>query len=284
VVSNAAFRRILELERDAKAPLGVLRGILATDGEASDGHILSIAGGEVAPGIPLLYGHDSYSGARELGSWTAFRKTRGESLGESRIDGEAEIELEGKGVDRDWREDMAVKVKNRRVRGLSIRWDPLIAPTPRVNLSSDHPAYVDAEKERGTAKRWGLYFSKWRALEGSVVPIGADREALIESARGETPLAGLYRSAVLDFDQHAGDLEHEVEARVASLELFLRPGKVPAGAAAPQRRRTARTREQIDALFERLFAEQCSKALGDEFLDELKAKAMKVASRLTGRK
>ena len=206
----------------------------------------------------------------------------GRKPGESQIHGDAEIELEGKGIDRDWREDMATKVAKGRVRGLSLRWEPIAPPVPRMNLASDHPAFVDAEKERDTAKRWGLYFASWRALEGSVVPIGADREALIESARGDSLLARFYRSAVADFDQHEHELEHEIEERVSSLELFLRPGKVPAGAAAP-RKREMRTREQLDELFERLIADSCQRQIGEAFFAELRAKASKLAERLTGK-
>jgi hypothetical protein len=51
-----------------------------------------------------------------------------------------------------------------------------------VNLPSDHAYFVDAEGEKDHRKRYGLYFEKWRALEGSVVALGADPEALIGRA------------------------------------------------------------------------------------------------------
>lgn len=278
------FKRILELERDAKAPapLGVVRGVLATDGEASDGHIISIAGGEVSPGMPFLYGHDQFSGDRDLGSWVAFRKITSRKPGESKIIGDAEIELEGAGASRDWREDVAVKVSKGRLRGLSIRWEPIDSPVPRVNLSKDHPAYIDAEKERGNVKRWGLWFPTWRGVEGSLVAVGSDRDCLTEAARGDSPVAAMYRSALVDHDEHQAELEREIEARVASLELFLAPGKVPAAPAAARSSRTA-PREAIDALLERIWTTRAKARLGPEFLEELEQRAVDAARRMIGR-
>ena len=69
----------------------------------------------------------------------------------------------------------------------SVRWEETEEPVYRVNLPSDHPAFVDTKKATGR-QRWGMYFEKWRLLEGSVVTLGADPAALVgrmQEAQGD---------------------------------------------------------------------------------------------------
>ena len=154
---------------------GVVAGILATDGEASDGHILNIAGGETQRGAPLLFAHDEMAG--NLGSWTEFDAKGGT------LRGSAQIELGGVGERAEWRQDVAHMVQEGHIGAFSIRWDPVGEPTARTALHSDHPAFVDPDRETEFRKLYGFYFDKWRMLEGSIVTLPADQAALIGRAR-----------------------------------------------------------------------------------------------------
>ena len=154
---------------------GIVQGILATDGEASDGHILAIEGGEFRSGAPLLFGHDDRDG--NLGSWSDFNPSGGV------LRGRAQIELGGAGARAEWRADVAHMIENGHIGAFSIRWDPIGEPTSRTALSPDHPAYVDPDRETEFRKLYGFHFDKWRMLEGSVVTLPADQAALIGRAR-----------------------------------------------------------------------------------------------------
>ena len=160
----------------ADAPKGEIAGILATDGEASDGHILSMEGGECREGIPLCFGHDSFTEAGVIGSWTTFRNEP------NQITGTAQIEMGGAGAMAEARQDLAHRIQAGHISGLSIRWEPTDQPISRMELKEDHPAFV-ARDEPDHRKRMGMFFPKWRALEGSIVPIGADKAALISAVR-----------------------------------------------------------------------------------------------------
>ena len=171
-IGNAIYSR-------SGQPTGEMSGVLATAGEASDGHILSIPGGECREGIPLCFGHDSFSEAGVIGSWTSFRTE------ENQITGTAQIEMDGVGALAESRQDLAHRISRGHLNGLSVRWEPIDAPISRMELDASHPAHV-AKDERNFTKRTGLFFPKWRALEGSVVPIGADKAALIAGIRSDT--------------------------------------------------------------------------------------------------
>ena len=161
------------------AEKGVRSGLLATDGEASDAHILNIPGGEIPEGPPLLFGHDDFTGTSNLGSWRSFAKSsNGKKLGDGELRGEFGIELEGQGSQQAWREDVDHMIDKGHIQGLSIRWEHIDEPIRRINLPSDHIAAIDPKEATGM-QEWGLYFEKWRMLEGSVVTLGADPAALI---------------------------------------------------------------------------------------------------------
>jgi len=129
------------------------------------------------------------------------------------------------------------------------------------------------EKKAGSRKVWGLYFDKWRAMEGSVVGLGADPQAVMRWAndaeapeavrefwRGQVPTAQLggvldnvratLRSALeagVDADEIealVGDLDTEEpdESLVAFAEILERIEGVEASV------------EKIDALVTRLDA------------------------------
>ena len=197
-MDRTVYERTCTIERaDEGAEAGLIAGILATDGEAADGHILNIEGMKVSAPAPLLFGHDANSGTGNLGSWTGFSKFgSGKKLGDHGLRGSAQIELDGEGAQADWRGDVAMMVAKGHIGAFSVRWEELEEPTYRINLPSDHPAFVDAKKETGR-KRWGLFFDKSRLLEGSVVTLGADPAALVgRLAATEGELRGFWRSAI----------------------------------------------------------------------------------------
>lgn len=150
---------------------------LATQGEASDGHILSIAGGDVPARMPLLMAHQNDPKAA-LGSVVSSEKEL--RARPPRLRALGEIELTGEGPTAEIRRDVALMIERGHIRGVSIRWDA-DKGTPRTSLPSAHPAHID-EKEESLSKRYGLFFDAWRALEGSVVAVGADPKALIGRA------------------------------------------------------------------------------------------------------
>ena len=174
------YERTCAIERaEDGAEAGMISGILATDGEASDGHILNIEGMKVPARAPLLFGHDANSGTGNLGSWTGFSKFgTGKKLGDHGLRGSAQIELDGEGAQADWRGDVAMMVAKGHIGAFSVRWEELEEPVYRINLPSDHKAFVD-DKKVTDRKRWGLYFEKSQLLEGSVVTLGADPAALV---------------------------------------------------------------------------------------------------------
>jgi hypothetical protein len=174
------YERTCTIERaEDGAEAGLISGILATDGEASDGHILNMSGVKLPERAPLLFGHDDYTGTGNLGSWTGFHKFgSGKKLGDQGIRGTAHIETDGAGSQQEWRNDIAHMIDAGHIGAFSVRWEEIDEPVARVNLPSDHPAFLDAKKATGR-QLWGLYFDKWRLLEGSVVTLGADPAALL---------------------------------------------------------------------------------------------------------
>lgn len=171
--------RFVEFERgEINLQTGEFPMILATDGEATDGDILSIEGAEFGSRAPLQLSHinDPRSTA---GSVSGFRRDLQSTP--KKLKAKGQIELGGEGPAADIRRDVAYMVAQGHVTGISVRWDPLES-TRRVNLPADHFAYVDDEKEKDWRKRYGYFFKKWRVLEGSIVAVQADKESMIGRA------------------------------------------------------------------------------------------------------
>lgn len=159
---------------------GSFRMTLATDGEASDGHILNIAGGDIPERMPLLVSHMNDPQV-QVGSITQpVKRARA-----GRLEAMGNIELEGEGAQRDARRDLFHMIEQGHVGAVSIRWDAdpehVVA---RTDLPKDHPAFVDS-RDANLMRTTGLFFEKWRALEGSIVGVGADPQALIARAQHE---------------------------------------------------------------------------------------------------
>ena len=152
---------------------------LATEGEASDGDILSMEGGQIPERMPLLLSH--YNDPTAIaGSVTNPSKELKHSPPRLRATGQ--IELDGpEGPLRAIRRDVAHMI-NTHGGAVSIRWDEVDGgdpPVRRVNLPSDHPYFVDSETERSWRKREGYFWPSWKGLEGSIVALGADGDATI---------------------------------------------------------------------------------------------------------
>ncbi len=158
---------------------GVFEMTLATEGEASDGHILSIKGGQVPERMPLLNSHFN-SPTDALGSITEPRKFLKDSP--PRLQVRAQIETGGVEPQASIRRDLLHMIEKGHVSQASIRWDEVPGKSiRRINLPSDHPYYVDSEKATGP-ERWGVFFEEWIGREGSIVGLGSDPGALIARA------------------------------------------------------------------------------------------------------
>jgi len=189
------YERTASIERKSGDPAGLVRGLLATDGEASDGHILNIDGVELPSNPPLLFNHDDFSGDGNLGTWPELARVD-LPKGRRGIRGAAQIELGGEGASREKRADVNHLVESGAIGAFSIRWIEISEPVRRVNLPSDHPAYLDPKKAEGRAA-WGFYFDKSRLQEGSIVTLGSDQAALIgRMQESEGDVRTFWRSAI----------------------------------------------------------------------------------------
>jgi hypothetical protein len=202
---------------------GTFEAILASEGEASDGHVLSISGGRVADPMPMQLAH-SMSPLQTVGSIVNPRKDTKATPPVLRVRGQ--MELGGDGSQASVRRDLLHMIGAGHVRAMSVSWEAIGKPIPRTNLASDHPFFVDAETETDFRKRYGLFFPRWRALEGSIVAVGADPEALIgraeqeEEREGDPDVARFWRSFAAHTDDPApGEEIVEVEEETARSPL-----------------------------------------------------------------
>ncbi len=172
------YERLARIDPDV-GESGEFQMTLASEGEASDGDILSMKGGKIPDKMPLLSSHFNEP-THQLGSITGARKHLGTSP--PTLSALGQIEMGGDGPSADIRRDLAFMIAQGHVNGVSIRWDAVPGKSVRrINLPSDHKHFVDAETATGP-ERFGVFFEEWRAMEGSVVALGADPAALIARA------------------------------------------------------------------------------------------------------
>lgn len=153
---------------------GRFRATMATDGEATDGHILSVAGGNIPKRMPMLLSHDNHPTAI-MGSFVEPSKE------EHAIRGVGVMNLTDDGTSlADLRIGISTLVESGDLGGVSIRWDGTEA-IARTALPKAHPAFVTPE-DPDSRKRYGLFFKRWNARECSLVALGADPKALIGRA------------------------------------------------------------------------------------------------------
>jgi hypothetical protein len=148
--------------------------VMATEGEASDGHIISIAGLEFPDSIPLQLDH-SRSVLANLGTVSNMRRDRIDGMPALR--GVGQVRLTGDGEALEARRDLVDAISSGHVRGTSMTWDS-IRHVERRDLPKGHAAKV-TNAEADYRKKYGLFFEKSRTIEQSIVGIPADREALI---------------------------------------------------------------------------------------------------------
>ncbi|HUT87569.1 MAG TPA: hypothetical protein VMX15_05755 [Candidatus Heimdallarchaeota archaeon] len=184
--------RIATVERGHIDPsTGEFPMVLASDGEASDGDILSIEGARFNDTAPLQLSHRN-DPTSTLGTISGFKRDMQSTPRKLRAKGI--IETEGDGPQADIRRDLVHMISKGHVGGISVSWEP-VRYTRRINLASDHPAFVDESKEKDWRKRSGLYHDEWRVMEGSVVAIQADPQAIVGRSREtEGPVSEFWRS------------------------------------------------------------------------------------------
>jgi hypothetical protein len=197
-------------ERQAvDAATGEFRAVLATEGEASDGHILLMRGLDVPESMPLMF-HPAPEGMdgslRTLGTLGSFKKRSGKlhTVGRILVD-------DGEGDGLAFRRDVAAMVNAGGLPSMSIRWDTKKS-TRRINLAKDNPFFVDAGKtDRDDPRYWGHLIEKSVGREGSIVALPADTGAMIERAAESTSEASAaYLTSV------ARELESDTEAEAAA--------------------------------------------------------------------
>lgn len=215
------YLRGIEIDRArVNEETGEFRAVLFTDGEASDGHILNIEGGRIPDQMPLFVNHGA-DPRTQLGSLFFERKTP------HTVQVRGQLFMDGTGPEAEIRRDLMAKIAAGHVSRLSGRWDSAADKVkPRTALDPSHPAYVN-EKAKG-AKRYGMYFEEWTAMEGSIVGLGADPQATMrwaEEAQSEA-VAGFWRSVSETPETVSNEREVEIEEQpkpltVADLEPLL---------------------------------------------------------------
>ncbi len=179
----------IESSEDGSA--GVISGIVATGGEADDGHRLNIAGVQIGSDTPMLWNHK-----RNLGKWNDFTKLDTQNPSEAKIRGVGNILLGGDGEERAWRNDVNYMIGEGAVTGLSMFWDIVDQPIKRTSLPKDHWARVDRKTATGR-QEFGLYFETSEMSENSVVTLGSDKAALIgRMLESEGFLRSFWRSSI----------------------------------------------------------------------------------------
>lgn len=183
--SNEAtrFERVAEVDSRIDPKTGEFEMVMATEGEASDGHVLRVAGIAHDETIPLQLDH----GRRTIDNLgTVSRIRTGKRGGVPVLLGVGQIRLTGEGEGLAMRLDVVDAIAAGVIRGTSLTWDAESRDIrERTALPKGHPARVDPE-EPNLRRRFGLWFEKSRAIEQSVVAIPADRAALIGRAEAAT--------------------------------------------------------------------------------------------------
>ncbi len=147
---------------------------VATNGEASDRHILDLASVRVADRVPMFANHNT-DPLRQLGSWTnpkvAGKTTR---LGGASLKMLGRLPQEGDGELPDIRRDVARMIHSGDITAMSVHWDPVFTSVPRRTLPKHHFAFSDIEGGWEDPK----FITDWDLMENSIVGIPADKAAI----------------------------------------------------------------------------------------------------------
>lgn len=211
--------RIARIERVEGDAQGRFMMTLATEGEASDGDILSIKGGKIPARMPLLLSH--FNDPTQMAG-SVVEPVKDLDSKPPRLRAVAEFELGGEGVFADIRRDVAFMIEQGHGGAVSIRWDEVPGGKPpirRVNLSKDHAAFVDAETETSWRKRSGMFWPEWQGLEGSIVAVAADQKAFVDRQRATEGRVSAFWGLMADDAVERDDGTADVQAALAGLAL-----------------------------------------------------------------
>lgn len=191
----ARFERVAEVDSRIDTTTGEFEMVMASEAEATDGHMLRVAGIAHAETIPLQLDH-MRGAADNLGTVSNMRTGRRGGL--PVLLGVGQIRLTGEGDALAARRDLVDAIASGAIRGTSLTWDAEPGSVrERMSLPKGHPARVDPE-EPNLRRRFGLFFEKSRAIEQSIVALPADRNALIGRAEAAADAAsrGLWQVLV----------------------------------------------------------------------------------------
>lgn len=196
--------------------------ILATEGEANDGHILSVKGAQLPERMPLLVQHTPTPMLPALGSVIEMKAAR------KKVAAVGLVELQG-ASDAGARADEGVAIPDAllpirngyahmiaagHLDAVSVRWEG--TGVPRASLKPTHPAYIDtSDSDLAYEKRYGLFFSEWFPREGSVVAVGSDPLAIIRERAAEDgigPVERLYWGSLIRAHEEDADTPDILEA------------------------------------------------------------------------
>lgn len=276
---NAAavrFERVARIDQRIDTETGEFEMVMASEAEASDGHILRVSGIQHADTIPLQLDHRR-GAADNLGTVRNIRT--GKRGGVPVLLGVGQIRLSGEGAGLEQRRDLVDAIARGDLRGTSLTWAAESdGVKERTALPKGHPARVDPQ-DSNLRRRFGLFFEKSQAIEQSLVAIPADREALIGRAEAaqDAAHAGLWQHFVERLDAREGSADRFVEAlsrALADAEQRLRA----AGANVP--RDHAPGRPPLDEVLDRI-APTIARA-ADRTKDELGAALDAAYRKLTG--
>ena len=209
------LERTFEIERGSiDLETGKFPMVLASEGEATDGHVLNLRGATVPDQMPLQVAHAN-SPLETLGSITQAKLG---TKGNTRVlRAMGEIEMGGEGPKSDIRRDLAFMVSEGHINSISLRAEGTKV-IPRRELPKNHRAFVEPS-EPDMLKRFGLFFEEFNALEGSIVAIGADRNAIIGRSNETTgAVQEFWRGFVVDEDDCKEELTNQLDELDTSLK------------------------------------------------------------------
>lgn len=215
----AGYSRAAAIDPAIDRETGEFEMIMASEGEAADGHIVSIRGVELIDEVPLQLDHDRRASAN-LGTVTNLRTDRKDGVPILR--GVGRIRLTGEGAPLEVRRDLVDGIAEGAIRSVSMTWEALEV-IERRELPSNHPAFVK-HNDPNARRRWGLFFKRSRPLEQSIVGVGADRAALVGRAESATSddVRAVWQTLVERIDAPARSREAEIiealESRLAEIE------------------------------------------------------------------
>lgn len=148
---------------------------VATNGEATDGHILDVQSMVVGERVPMFINHDA-SPVSRMGSLSDARKSgKSQRLGGATLHMRGRIDMQGDSAAADIRRDVAQGIHVGDITAMSARWDEAFDGTPRSQLAKSHFAF------REDLGGWNtpLFIRNATIIENSIVGLGADKAALV---------------------------------------------------------------------------------------------------------